>query len=306
MSEAYFLTICLSPALQKTIVLPHLEEGEVNRSSEYYFDAAGKGINVSRILVQLGHPVVHLTQWGGRNKQLLKEMAEGDHIRVEWVESHSELRYCYTLLNTEKHTTTEIVEEVQPVEEGTESRLEEKYAELVGDSHTVIISGKRAAGYSDHLVPSLVEQARAHDKRVILDVRHEDLLNSLVYRPDIIKPNLSEFYTTFFGRKPQKENVEDREIIEQVKEKMLSLYREYSTIPILTRGKLETLYLEEGEVKSLKPEIITPVNILGSGDATTAGIASALAQGRSVTEMVAAGHRTARENALNIRPGSVK
>ena len=64
--KGYFLTICLNPVLQKTIVLPHLYEDEVNRSREYYFDAAGKGIFVSKVLMQLGEKAVHLTQAGGR------------------------------------------------------------------------------------------------------------------------------------------------------------------------------------------------------------------------------------------------
>jgi len=70
----YFLTICLNPVLQKTLVLPHLHEDRVNRCREYYFDVAGKGIFVSKVLMQLGEKTVHLTQAGGRFKMpFLKE-----------------------------------------------------------------------------------------------------------------------------------------------------------------------------------------------------------------------------------------
>jgi fructose-1-phosphate kinase PfkB-like protein len=78
-----------SDFLQKTLVLKNLQENEVNRSSGYYFDASGKGINVSRVLLQLGEPVVHLTQAGGVNKRHFLSLAQKAGILYQGVESRS-------------------------------------------------------------------------------------------------------------------------------------------------------------------------------------------------------------------------
>jgi 1-phosphofructokinase/tagatose 6-phosphate kinase len=197
MKDGYFLTLCLNPVLQKTIVLHGLEENKVNRSSEYYFDAAGKGVITSRVLIQLNDRVIHLTQAGGRNRDLFLEMLAREGIPVKWADSGSEIRFCYTLLNKAKHTSTEIVEEAVPVTPGTEKEICTLFSSLLPDCHTVIISGTKAAGFSPSLYPDLVKMAKEAGKITVLDYRGDDLKNSLAAHPDVIKPNYTEFISTF-------------------------------------------------------------------------------------------------------------
>jgi fructose-1-phosphate kinase PfkB-like protein len=74
------LCVCLNPTVQKTITLPRMLVGEVNRASAVRTDASGKGVNVARVLVQLGEAdVVHLTHLGdGPNAQLFSALAAAD------------------------------------------------------------------------------------------------------------------------------------------------------------------------------------------------------------------------------------
>jgi 1-phosphofructokinase family hexose kinase len=305
MQTEQFLTICLNPVLQKTIVLPHLWENEVNRSDEYYLDASGKGINVTRILAQLEEPVLHLTQIGGMHAELLQSLVRQDNLSIQWVEAECEIRSCYTLINSEKNTTTEIVEEGKPVGAGTEQAVLQTFSDVLPRSHTVIISGSKAAGYSDAVFPEMVKRAKEQGKKVILDIRNKDLIESLAYKPDLIKPNLSEFYATFFSSHTPKESLEHEQELRKIKEKMKELYDDYGTVTVLTRGKHETLYVQDGKVESIVPQSLVPVNTIGSGDAVTAGIAVALNNGETVSEGVARGHNLAKKNALLLRPGSI-
>ena len=69
------LTLCLNPVLQKTIVFSmNLEKNCVNRAKSHLFDVSGKGVNVSRVLTQLGIPVLHITQIGGDFSNLFKKL----------------------------------------------------------------------------------------------------------------------------------------------------------------------------------------------------------------------------------------
>ena len=54
---AKILTLSLNPALDLAIRLPQLALGAVNRTEETHLTAAGKGVNVARVLVALGHEV---------------------------------------------------------------------------------------------------------------------------------------------------------------------------------------------------------------------------------------------------------
>jgi 1-phosphofructokinase family hexose kinase len=302
MTSGYFLTVCLNPVLQKTIVLPELCENEVNRSSEYYLDVSGKGIIVSRVLCQLGEPVIHLTQAGGWNRELFLEMAEKDGINVHSVESGSEIRFCYTLLDRSSKTSTEIVEEAVSVGEGTGEAVLEEYGKLLAAAHTVIISGTKAGGFSDTVFPRMVEMAKNQYKKVIIDFRGDDLINVLPLAPDVIKPNYTEFFETFF---PTDTN-ETALFNERVEEKMKEIYTMYGTVTVLSHGPKPCLFLDRGEVKTMNPTEIEPVNTIGCGDALTAGFACLYAKGKGVEESVAYGLRCARLNALTLRPGVIQ
>ncbi|KXS36971.1 MAG: 1-phosphofructokinase [Halomonadaceae bacterium T82-2] len=54
---ARILAISLNPALDLAIRLPQLALGRVNRTESTHLEAAGKGVNVARVLVALGHDV---------------------------------------------------------------------------------------------------------------------------------------------------------------------------------------------------------------------------------------------------------
>jgi len=307
--EKYFLSICLNPVIQKTIVLDSLREGEVLRTREYYTHASGKGVNVSRILYQLGENVIHFTHAGGRDRKYFLDLAGSCGLKVEWVNSFSEIRTCYTILNREKNTTTEIVEEAKPVKEGTEKRVFFRVKKLLELSHTLIISGSRAEGYSSRIFPEVVRQAKLMDLRVIIDYRGDDLTGSLKYRPDIIKPNLTEFITTFFPERAS--STEEgthvpEELIKMVSKKMKDLFREYRIITILTMGSHGVLYYTGERVKQIPAKSITPVNTIGCGDAFTAGLASALYRGKSLDEAVENGQEYASKNALQLAPGTIE
>ena len=173
------LVVCLNPTLQKTVVLSNLSKNQVNRCKDVYTDASGKGVNVGRILTQLGEECTHLTHAGGPTRDYFLSLAGADGLRIRWVESFSEIRMCHTLLDEADHSTTEVVEEAFPVGELTEEALVAAYLEELAAAHTVIISGSKAAGYNGELFPNMCGLAREANCRLILDYREADLLVSL-------------------------------------------------------------------------------------------------------------------------------
>ncbi|MDR0316308.1 MAG: tagatose-6-phosphate kinase, partial [Treponema sp.] len=129
-----YLSICLNPTLQKTLRFSSIVSDTVNRTNIHRLDASGKGINVSRVLTQLGKNVVHLTQLGGPMRPLFLSLCEQDSLSVEWVESGSPIRFCHTLINDADSSVTELIEESEPVAAGTEQRLLEHFDSLLAGS----------------------------------------------------------------------------------------------------------------------------------------------------------------------------
>jgi fructose-1-phosphate kinase PfkB-like protein len=299
------LTVCLNPTLQKTLHFSSVIPGTVNRTGVHRLDVSGKGINVTRVLTQLRKKTIHLTQLGGVMRSLFLSLCEQDGLSVEWAESESQIRFCYTLLS---EAVTELVEESEPVGAGTEQRLGEKFDSLLGSENfsCLIISGTKAAGFSDKLIPLMVCKAKEKGLRVILDIRGNDLIESLQYKPDIVKPNLFEFAATFAP-----ELVRDNEFTangmadEQIKSAMLDMCKKFGCCIILTDGSRKLRAADEGNFFMTDIQSAKAVNTTGCGDAFTAGLASALEDGADFREAIAEGIRCGALNAGLVKPGVI-
>jgi len=298
----------MNPTLQKTLVFSDFIQDTVNRTGVYSFDASGKGINVSRVLSQSGKDCCHLTQLGGVFRPLFLELCHKDNIRVEWVESSSPIRFCYTILNRADKSVTELVEESEKVGEGTGDRLLEAFSALVKNHSALIISGTKAAGFTDTLVPEMVRLAKANGLRVILDVRGQDLINSLPFGPDIVKPNLFEFISTFAPELISHNNISGSEadVRERVGKIWAKLCEKHPCGLVLTRGADAVWFIEKGELAEYAFERVEPFNTTGSGDAFTAGLAAALEDGASLRDAIAQGSRFGALNAVLLRTGVIR
>jgi 1-phosphofructokinase/tagatose 6-phosphate kinase len=306
MKQPVYLSVCMNPTIQKTLVFSGIVPDRVNRTGEHRLDASGKGVNVSRVLTQLGEKCIHLTQLGGVLRKLFLELCKEDKLEIEWVESESPIRFCYTLINKGEGTITELVEEAGRVGEGTEERLIAAYTRLLPGVSSVIISGTMAAGFSDALIGEMVLRAKARSLFVILDVRGMDLVRSLPWGPDIIKPNLYEFASTFAPELVERNEIAGDKVKERIRKVWRELYFQDHCRLVLTRGPETVWYSENRELEEYAFEADPkPLNTIGSGDAFTAGMAVALGRGASLREAVAEGCRCGKLNAALLRPGVI-
>jgi 1-phosphofructokinase/tagatose 6-phosphate kinase len=297
----------MNPTLQKTLRFSSIRTDQVNRTGDHRLDASGKGINLCRVLTQLGKENEHLTQLGGALRPLFLELCAGDGLAVKWVESGSAIRFCYTLIDQAGGSVTELVEESEPVGEGTEERLLAAYGEALPAHGTVLISGTMAPGFSGDLIPFMVRAAREQGRRIILDIRGEDLLHSLPLEPDLVKPNLLEFAGTFAPELIRSGSIagETGEVKTRVREICRFLCEKYRTRIVLTQGSGSVWFAEGDRFSEFTFEPLKPVNTTGSGDAFTAGLAAVLAEGGSLEEAVAEGVRCGGLNAGLLKVGVI-
>ena len=306
-----FLTVCLNPTLQKTLRFPSIYPGTVNRTGVHRLDASGKGINVTRVLTQLGKRTVHLTQLGGVLRPLFLSLCEQDGLSVQWAESESQIRFCYTLLSDADGSVTELIEESEAVGDGTEGRLLERFDDILAhtsDLSWVIISGTKAAGFSDAVIPTMTKRAKEKGLKVILDIKGKDLTESLKYQPDIVKPNLFEFAADFAP-----ELIKNNELIaiddpakEQIKFAVLDMARKNKCRVILTNGSRRIFAADADGFFEIEFQPVKTVNSTGCGDAFTAGLAAALEDGEVFREAINNGCKCGALNAALVRPGVVR
>jgi 1-phosphofructokinase family hexose kinase len=302
-----FLVVCLNPVIQNTLVFGRLAKGEVNRTDSYRVDASGKGVNVARVLGQIGDEAIQLTQLGGPTRDWFLEMCEADGLHIRWVESNSEIRVCTTIIDRSDKSATELVEEARPVGPGTAERTLAEYERALPDCEAVIISGTKAAGFPADTIPSMARLAAGSGKRLYLDIKGTDLLACLPYRPVAVKPNLEELLQT----RPLARGTDLCSGVDEgsLRKFVAAVGREYAetygTSLIVTRGSMSTWYWASGELRECQARKIDALNPIGSGDSFTAGLAASLEQGASLPEAVAEGSRLGALNAERLKPGSI-
>ena len=292
------LTVCLNPTFQITMVHPSFLIGEVNRASEHYLDIAGKGTNTARILSQLGHESILLSHLGGNRKEEHLRIAQEEGVTILHADSGSEIRTCITVLS--KGKTTELVQEPHPVAPGTEEPIKALYTQALERVDGVIITGTRAGGYSVDLYPSFVKEAKEKGLFVLLDLKGDDLKNSLPYKPDIIKPNMSEFVQTFLGLE-----IGEHEMSPQFESKVLrvmkDIYEEWGTITYLSRGKEES-WVQGEEFDTIDSHPVKAINTIGCGDTLSAVLAVELMEHGHLLRAASKATYWAGVNAEHIRP----
>ena len=299
------MAVCLNPTFQSTMMFSSFLEGEVNRCSRYRLDPSGKGVNVSRVITQLGGEALHLTHLGGYRKQELLDLLHAESIKTIWADSGSPIRTCTTIIHEKRGTTTELVEEPHQVAPTTEAAIRALFSQYIRQCRMLVISGTRAPGYSVHLYADLVQEAKSQNVKVILDVKDEDLTSCLPYGPDVVKPNLSEFAATFMPKHTVLEQHADSGIQNSVIELMKHIYQTYGSAVLLTRGSYPTWLYDSSGFTEIPIRAVQVVNTVGCGDAFTAGLTWKLHEGGSLREAVETATECAARSASLFRPGSI-
>ncbi len=310
-----FVTLCLNPTIQKTLFFWKIHRGEVNRSEKNFTDASGKGINVSRVLSQLGRQVLHITQLSKEDKLWFEAELKKHKIELAAVDTNARTRTCTTLI--EENCITELVEKGNKVEPCTETELLKVFDSLLADNskkiETLIISGSKAPGFRDSLFAELALKAHEHNVPVVLDIRGADLQKLLEIlqnkpvksdeAPVIIKPNIQELQETFFAE--QKEPLSEN----QIKTFLVGLYEQYGITAVITRGSKSTLAFDGKSFLSIESENIPSekiINTIGCGDSFAAGFAVSLAESGDFEAAVRQGIKCGALNAMTLQPGSIK
>ena len=303
------LSVCLNPVIQRTLYFDRIQKDEVNRASEQYVTASGKGVNVVRVLRQLGSEYSHITHAGGTQKEYFLQLCAQDSVKINYCDSSSEIRTCVTAVDLETRQVTELVEEAPPVNEGTASRIMDLFEILLRPASIVVISGTKAPGYPDDFFPEMVRKSKEEGKTVILDIKGEDLIGSLKYSPDWIKPNLYEFLSTFLPNWVARgEKIIPPEAVEAAIEKAVYISSRYRTGIILTQGSLGTKVIYKNEPLHFPAQVTAALNTTGCGDAFTAAFAHSLygeSSALSISDAVDFAQKCAAKNAVTKKPGSL-
>lgn len=194
------LCIGTTPAAQRVMVFRQLQVDAVNRAVTTLDGAAGKSVNVAKVLRALGEePLATGFLGGDRGKELLT-LLRARGIRCEFVEVRPRTRQCITVIDETAGTQTELVEESRGVTAGDYKKLLRIIDRRMGGCRAVVMSGTITPGGPADLYQRCTRLARAAGALPVVDAQGAALLAALPAKPGLVKPNRLELAATV-GRK---------------------------------------------------------------------------------------------------------
>ena len=186
------VTVTLTPALDKTVILPGFRVDQVNRIQSLRLDAGGKGINVSKVLRALGTDSLATGILGGGTGRYIENSLREMGIASDFVWVEQETRTNLKVVDPQEHTNTDINEPGAPVGADVIEAVYRKVEAAAGPGDIVVLAGKAPAGTPDTVFADWITRLRAKQVRTYLDADAGLLLAGVQAKPSMIKPNDAE------------------------------------------------------------------------------------------------------------------
>ena len=297
------LCIGTTPAAQRVMIFRKLTPDAVNRAVTTLDGAAGKAVNVAKVLKALGaHPVATGFLGGQRGEFLRAAMAE-KQIESDFVTVKAPTRQCITVIDESAGTHTELVEESRPVGPVDFKKfmavVRRHIADVrrhIADCGAAVMSGTIASGGPATLYRDCVRLAQNAGAISVVDAQGAALTEALKAKPGLVKPNRVELAATV-GRELKSEA--------DVMRAMRELCERGAQRVIVTAGREPALAFDGKTFRRIITPRIQVVNPIGSGDAFTAGVVWRLLRGDDLGEACRWGAAAGAANALTPMPGEL-
>jgi 1-phosphofructokinase len=264
------VTLTLNPAIDKTVTLPRLEPGRVNRLSQVRIDPGGKGINVARALHQWGADVTAAGFNGGWTGRLLVDHLQREGIRHCLVTLQADTRINWKLVETEANRVTDINEPGFQVTEKEMETLEQQLASVLEEADAAVFSGSLPDGVSDDVYYRLIRLAHRKDVPVFLDADGMSFREGVEAVPFAVKPNLDEL------AKWTGSPIQGDKDVREAGHRLLDKGVEVAVISMGESGAW--FFTKEQEFRTI-PVPVENAHPVGAGDAMVAGLVYGVTSG---------------------------
>ncbi|MBE6134170.1 MAG: 1-phosphofructokinase [Erysipelotrichaceae bacterium] len=253
-------TVTFSPAIDYVVELNNLNIGDINRTVREHYFPGGKGVNVSRVLSNLGRGSVATGFVAGFTGDYIIKELETHHISSRFIEVEGTTRINVKIKNNGEETA--INGQGPNIDDRAIEQLI-RMLERLGREDTLIISGTIPSTLPKNIYELILARVSDNDCKIIVDAEGEILLNCLKYHPFLIKPNKEELEKALNIKADSEE-----ELVNGAKE----MIKRGATNVIVSLGKDGALLIG----KNIEPLFVKApqgkvVHSVGAGDGLVAG-----------------------------------
>lgn len=186
-------TVTFNPAIDYIVKVQDFKRGEVNRVDADIKYPGGKGINVSRVLNNLGVKSKALGFIGGFTGEYIRSFLEKEGVQTDFVNVDGDTRINVKIKSS---VETEINGAGPSIEKDDLKKLFDKLQKLTKDDF-VVLAGNVQKTLPRNIYEEIQERCLDKNAKFIIDTTGEALTCTLKYKPFLIKPNNHELGEIF-------------------------------------------------------------------------------------------------------------
>lgn len=285
-------TITQSPVLNRTVEVEEIIYDDINEIVEAKNSVGGKGIDISRVIKELGGQSVVLGFVGGYNGIEVEGKLVNEGIVCDFTRINDESQTKIIISQRKKNLQTLLSTPEPEIKPSEVSALHNKIKEVTGESY-VVLGGSVPKDMDVNFFAQIITTLKKKNVSVVLDADEEASARGLDAGPFLIKPNIHEF-----GRLINK-NVRD---LEDVFEEAKPFLKKVDYIVVSAGARGVAGISREGSYHVIPPKIKVRSS-LGAGDSLVAGIVFVLSKGGSFEESLVMGVACGTASTLN--PGNI-
>lgn len=253
-------TVTLNPSIDCIVNVEKLALGSTNRAIDQSFHFGGKGINVSAVLSQLGLKSVALGFIAGFTGNAIKNGISDKNITTDFIKLKSGYSRINIKVSSDKET--EINAPGQAPDSDELKMLMQKISSI-HDGDTLVLAGSVPKMMDDNTYAEILRTVSDKNIRTVVDASKGLLINTLKYKPFLIKPNKQELSEIF--------NVEINDNSE-VEKYALKLHNMGAQNVLVSQGKDGAVLIDEYGKKHTQGIIEGESKFtVGAGDSMVAG-----------------------------------
>ena len=253
-------TVTLNPAIDYIMRMDELHMGITNRSNSEEYYCGGKGINVSLVLAELDIPSTALGFIAGFVGDAIDKWVANTYVTTDFIRLKSGISRINVKIKAGEET--EINGQGPDISEDELEALMMK-VDHIQDGDTLVLAGSIPNTLPDDTYERMLERISEKDVRIVVDATKQLLVNSLKYKPFLIKPNKQELSEIFDV------DVQTKEDIVTYAKKLQDMGARNVLISLGGDGAM--LVDEDGQIHEAGVIKEKVVNTVGSGDSMVAG-----------------------------------
>jgi 6-phosphofructokinase 2 len=268
-------TVTLNPTLDRHVAVENLVLDDTNRWVSFKSEPGGKGINVSRVICELGGSTVIYGFIGGNDGETLRSILKKKGVPCDFTPIRNEIRSNFIITDLKTHSQTRISAPGPKVSDGELRKLVDKISGIKPRPKYMVFAGSVPPGVPFYIYRELIEKMKGLGIITVLDSADLWLQEGIRARPDIVKPNVREAQTAMGVELKTEEDV-----IYAVK----TFISSGIGIAAISRGRDGMIIGDKHGLFKVVPPRVQVLSTVGAGDSTVAGLVLKLSQGGSLEE----------------------